>query len=449
MPYDIIVHNGTVVTVNDRFEIIENGLICTEADRIVRVEPLTDEKDLPDAKVVIDAGGGLVLPGLVNSHTHLPMTLFRGLADDLPLQQWLDNHIFPAEAAHMTAESVSMGAVLACAEMLLSGTTTCCDGYFLEETVAESVAACGLRAVLGQGVIDFPAPGIPDPKENITVAGRFAERWTGRDSRIRASVFCHSPYTCSAETLTSAKKLAQKHGLLFQIHAAETRDEHERIRAHHGTTPIGYLDRLELIDAATLLVHAVWVDENDMAVVADRRAAVAHCPESNMKLGAGIAPLTGLLSAGIAVGLGTDGCASNNTLDLFQTMDITAKLHKVRDMQPTAADAQAVLTLATRGGARAIGMENDIGSLEAGKKADLIVIDTRQPHLVPMYHPVSHVVYAARGSDVTTVVVDGRLLVRDRQPLHLDLGPIMERVNALARTIGGNGSLNKTMEKHL
>ena len=441
MPYDIAVHNGTVVTVNDRFEIIENGLISTEGDRIVRVDSLADEKDLPDAKMVIDAGGGLILPGLVNSHTHLPMTLFRGIADDLPLQQWLDNYIFPAEAAHMTAENVSVGTVLACAELMLSGTTTCCDGYFLEETVAESVAACGLRAVLGQGVIDFPAPGICDPKKNIAVAGRFVERWTGRDSRIRPSVFCHSPYTCSAETLTSAKKLAQKHGLLFQIHAAETRDEHEQIHARHGTTPIGYLDRLGLIDAATLLVHAVWVDEDDMAVVADRGAAVAHCPESNMKLGAGIAPLTGLLSAGIAVGLGTDGCASNNTLDLFQTMDITAKLHKVRDMQPTASDAQTVLTLATRGGARAIGMENEIGSLEVGKKADLIVIDTRQPHLVPMYHPVSHVVYAARGSDVTTVVVDGRLLVRNRQPLHLDLGPIMERVNALARTIGGKVTL--------
>ena len=441
MPYDIVVHSGTVVTVNDRFEIIEIGLICTEGDRIVRVDSLADEKDLPDAKMVIDAGGGLILPGLVNSHTHLPMTLFRGIADDLPLQQWLDNYIFPAEAAHMTAENVSVGTVLACAEMMLSGTTTCCDGYFLEETVAESVAACGLRAVLGQGVIDFPAPGTSDPRQNITVAERFAERWTGRDSRIRPSVFCHSPYTCSAETLTSAKKLSQKHGLLFQIHAAETRNEHERIRALHGMTPIGYLDRLGLIDAATLLVHAVWVDEEDMAVVADRGAAVAHCPESNMKLGAGIAPLTGLLAAGIAVGLGTDGCASNNTLDLFRTMDITAKLHKIRDMQPTAADAQTVLTLATRGGARAIGMENEIGSLEVGKKADLIVIDTRQPHLVPMYHPVSHVVYAARGSDVTTVVVDGRLLVHDRQPLHLDLGPIMERVNALACTIGGEASL--------
>lgn len=436
MSYDIVIHNGTVVTVNDRFEIIANGMICTEADRIVRVEPLPGVRDLPEARTVIDAGGGLVLPGLVNAHTHLPMTLFRGLADDLPLQMWLEKHIFPAEAAHLTPGSVEIGTALAGAEMMLSGTTTCCDGYFLEEAVAESVAASGLRAVLGQGVIDFPAPGIPDPKENITIAGRFADRWTGRESRIRPSIFCHSPYTCSAETLKSAKKLAQEHGLLFQIHAAETRAEHDRIRAHHGTTPIGYLDRLGLIDAATLLVHAVWVDEDDMAIVADRGAAVAHCPESNMKLGAGIAPLTGLLAAGIAVGLGTDGCASNNTLDLFQTMDITAKLHKVRDMQPTAADAATVLTLATRGGARAIGMENDIGSLEAGKKADLIVIDTRQPHLVPMYHPVSHVVYAAKGSDVTTVVVDGRLLVRDRQPLHLDLGQIMARVNALARSIG-------------
>jgi 5-methylthioadenosine/S-adenosylhomocysteine deaminase len=441
MTYEIVVYNGTVVTVNDRFEVIENGLICTDADRIVRVEPLTDEKDLPEAKTVIDAGGGLILPGLVNAHTHSPMTLLRGLAEDLPLQEWLNDHIFPAEAAHMTAANVSIGTTLACAEMMLSGTTTCCDGYFLEEAVAESVAACGLRAVLGQGVIDFPAPGIPDPKENIAVARRFTESWTGRDMRIRPSVFCHSPYTCSTETLKSAKKLAQKHGLLFQIHAAETRDEHDRIRAQHGTTPIGYLDRLGLIDAATLLVHAVWVDENDMAVVADRGAAVAHCPESNMKLGAGIAPLTGLLAAGIAVGLGTDGCASNNTLDLFQTMDITAKLHKVRDMQPTAADAQTVLTLATRGGARAIGMEDDIGSLEAGKKADLIVIDTRQPHLVPMYHPVSHVVYAAKGSDVTTVIVDGHLLVRDRQLLHLDLGEIMARVNTLARAVGAKVTL--------
>ena len=443
MPYDIVVHNGTVVTVNDRFEIIENGLICIEADRIVRIEPLPDGKGLlPEAKRVIDAGGGMILPGLVNAHTHLPMTLFRGLADDLPLQQWLEKHIFPAEAAHMTAESVSMGTALACAEMMLSGTTTCCDGYFLEEAVAESVAACGLRAVLGQGVIDFPAPGIPDPKENITVAVRFAERWSRPGFSHTAVDFLPFP----VHLFRGNPDIGQKAGAEARPALSDSCGRNPlRTRAnpqqHHGTTPIGYLDRLGLIDAATLLVHAVWVDEDDMAVVADRRAAVAHCPESNMKLGAGIAPLTGLLAAGITVGLGTDGCASNNTLDLFQTMDITAKLHKVRDMQPTAADAQTVLTLATRGGARAIGMENDIGSLEAGKKADLIVIDTRQPHLVPMYHPVSHLVYAAKGSDVTTVVVNGRLLVRDRQPLHLDLGPIMERVNTLARAVGAKVTL--------
>jgi 5-methylthioadenosine/S-adenosylhomocysteine deaminase len=229
--------------------------------------------------------------------------------------------------------------------------------------------------------------------------------------------------------------LAETHGLLFQIHAAETREETAIIKARHGTTPIGYLERLGLIDSATLLVHAVWIDADDIAIVAERKAAVAHCPESNMHLGAGIAPLCELLYAGVPVGLGTDGCASNNTLDLFQTMDITAKLHKVRDMQPTAADAQTVLTLATRGGARAIGLENEIGSLEVGKKADLIIIDTGQPHLVPMYHPVSQLVYAARGSDVTTVVVDGHRVVQDRQPLTLDAGPIMDRVVTLARTI--------------
>ncbi|MDZ7581254.1 MAG: amidohydrolase [Deltaproteobacteria bacterium] len=435
MRHDIVVHNGTIVTVNDRFEIIENGVICTEADRIVRVGPPSDAEDLPAARTVIDADGGLILPGLVNAHTHLPMVLFRGLADDLPLRQWLEERIFPAEAAHLTPASVKAATELACAEMLLSGTTTCCDGYFFEDAVAEAVAACGLRAVLGQGVIDFAAPGVPDPQHNIAVAGRFAERWTDRVARIRPSVFCHSPYSCSAETLKAAKKLAEKHGLLFQIHVAETRSECERIRARHGTTPVGYLDRLGVLDAATLLVHAVWIDADDLARVADRKAAVAHCPESNMQLGAGIAPLSALLAAGVPVGLGTDGCASNNTLDLFQTMDITAKLHKVRDLKPTAADARTVLTLATRGGARALGLENEIGSLEAGKKADLIIIDTRQPHLVPMYHPVSHLVYAARGSDVTTVVVDGRLVVRDRQPLHLDVERIIARVNALAAAI--------------
>ena len=414
MRYDIAIHNGTIITVDDQFKIIENGLICVAADRIVRIGPMPDNGLLPDAKRLIDAGGGIILPGLVNTHTHLPMTLFRGLADDLPLKQWLEDVIFPAEAAHMTPENVRIGTSLACAEMMLSGTTTCCDGYFLEDEVAQTVADSGLRGVLGQGVIDFAAPGIADPGDAIAVAERFAVKWTGH-IRIRPSVFCHSPYTCSAETLTAAKHWPTNTVCSFRFTwpkpAPSTKTSVRSIEPRPSDIWTGS-------DSSTpncLLVHAVWIDDADMAVIADRKAAVSHNPESNMKLAAGIAPLTRLQAAGVTVGIGTDGCASNNTLDLFQAMDITAKLHKVTDMDSTAADARTILRMATRDGARAIGMEKEIGSLEIGKKADLIIVDIRQPHLVPMYHPASHAVYAAKGSDVNTVIIDGRPVVENRQ----------------------------------
>ena len=435
MNYDIAIHNGTILTVNDRFDIIADGLICIAADRIAHIAPKPSGRPLPDATRIIDARGGIVLPGLVNTHTHLPMTLFRGLADDLPLKRWLEEHIFPAEAAHMTPENVRIGTLLACAEMALSGTTTCCDGYFHEDHAARAVADSGLRAVLGQGVVDFPAPGVADPGDALAAVERFVDRWRDRTPLVRPSVFCHSPYTCSAKTLTAAKRVADANGLLFQIHVSETRAENEAIRRRHRTSPVGYLDRLGLVGPNSLLVHCVWIDDSDMALIADRKAAVSHNAESNMKLGAGIAPLTRLHAAGVTVGLGTDGCASNNNLDLFQTMDITAKLHKVRDMDSTAADARTVLQMATRDGARALGMEAEIGSLEVGKKADLIIVDTQRPHLVPMYHPASHVVYAAKGSDVDTVIVDGRLVVDKRIPVHLDLEDIMQRAHRAAGRI--------------
>jgi 5-methylthioadenosine/S-adenosylhomocysteine deaminase len=439
MRYDIVITNGTIITVDDQFKIIENGLICVAADRIVRIGPMPGNGPLPDAKRTIDAEGGIILPGLVNTHTHLPMTLFRGLADDLPLKQWLEDVIFPAEAAHMTPENVRIGTSLACAEMMLSGTTTCCDGYFLEDEVAQTVADSGLRGVLGQGVMDFAAPGIGDPGDAIAVAERFAVKWRARSPLIRPSVFCHSLYACSAGTLTAAKRMADKHGLLFQIHVAETRTENENIREQHRTSPVGYLDRLGLIGPNCLLVHCVWIDDADMAVIAERKAAVSHNPESNMKLAAGIAPLTRMHTAGVTVGIGTDGCASNNTLDLFQAMDITAKLHKVHDMDSTAADARTILRMATRDGARAIGMEAEIGSLEVGKKADLIIVDICQPHLVPMYHPVSHAVYAAKGSDVKTVIIDGHPVVENRVPVHLNTAEIIERANSVASQIERHG----------
>jgi 5-methylthioadenosine/S-adenosylhomocysteine deaminase len=424
MHYDIVIHGGTVVSVNADFEIIADGLICIKDRRLARVEARADSAPLPRADKIVDAKGMIILPGLVNAHTHMPMTLFRGLADDLPLQQWLQEHIFPAEATHINSKSVQLGTDLACAEMILSGTTTCCDGYFLEGDVAAAVNRCGMRAVLGHGVIDFPAPGLPDPAQNITTAVKFAEKWLETSPLIKPSIFCHSPYTCSAKTLQAAKKAADEYSLLFQIHVAETRNERNLIQSDLVASPVQYLDHLEIIDAHTLLVHGVWLDEADIDIIAQRGAAVAHNPESNMKLAAGIAPLPE----------GTDGCASNNNLDLFQTMDTAAKLHKVRKLDPTTVAAESVLGMATLGGARAIGLDREIGSLEVGKKADLIILNARQPHLVPLYHPVSHIVYSARGSDVTTVIIDGRFVLEDRRMLTINLDEVLENTIELTKT---------------
>ena len=435
MIFDIIIHNGTIITVNSNFDIIENGAVCIKNGRIEQIEVNTEDLPLLKAEEIIDAKGGIVMPGLVNTHTHLPMTLFRGLADDLPLAVWLNEHIFPAEGKYINPESVELGSFLACSEMLLSGTTTCCDGYFFEDQVASAVDKSGMRAVLGQGVIDFPAPGVPDPSVNIKNAVAFIEKWQGISPLIIPSIFCHSPYTCSAETLKRAKDAVASKGLLFQIHVAETKAERRQIQSNHGTTPVQFLDRIGILDRNTLLVHGIWLDNDDIEIIAKRRANVSHTPESNMKLSSGVAPVSELLKAGIPFGLGTDGCASNNDLDLFQEMDMAAKFHKVDALDPTIMDARSVLEIATIGGARAIGLDKDIGSLEAGKQADLIIIDTEKPHLVPMYSPVSHIVYAMRGSDVRDVIVSGKVLVRDRNLMTLDLENILERATEFSETI--------------
>jgi 5-methylthioadenosine/S-adenosylhomocysteine deaminase len=432
MPFDTLIHNGTIVRCDDAFEIIGRGWVGISAGRIEAVGRCGEGGGLPEADDAVDAAGGIVMPGLVNTHTHLPMTLFRGMADDLPLSVWLNETIFPAERRLITPQSVRWAALLACAELALAGTTTCADGYFHEDAVAEALDQVGLRGVLGQGVIDFPAPGVPDPSKNIETAREFCRRWGARSPLLRPAVFCHSPTTCSAATLTRAKELCEELGLLFMVHAAETEDELKAIRASHGASVVAYLDRLGLLDARTLLVHAVWVDEADIALVAERGAAVSHNPESNMKLASGIAPVEGMLAAGIRVGLGTDGCASNNDLDLFGAMDTAAKLHKVKAMDPTVLPAEAVIRMATIGGARALGLGSEIGSLEPGKQADLIVIDTHAPHLTPMHNPASAIVYAAKGSDVSDAMVAGRWVVRDRRLSGVDIEEVMENTRKAA-----------------
>jgi 5-methylthioadenosine/S-adenosylhomocysteine deaminase len=435
MGFDIVVHNGLIITVNSDFDIIENGVVCISNGTIHRIEAQVHDTPLPEAKEIIDANGGIIMPGLVNTHTHLPMTLFRGLADDLPLALWLDEFIFPCEAKHLTPETVRLGTLVACAEMLLSGTTTCCDGYFFEDDVAAAVYKSGIRGVLGQGIIDFPAPGVPDPSDNIKNAMRFVEKWQEVSPLITPSIFCHSPYTCCEETLKKAKAACDSKALLFQIHAAETKSEYIRIQTEQHTTPVKYLDSIGILNENTLMVHGIWLEDDDIKIIAKRRSKVSHNPQSNMKLASGIAPVPSLITAGVTVGLGTDGCASNNDLDLFREMDTAAKLHKVNLMDPTVMDAKTVLKMATREGAKAIGLDNHIGSLEPGKQADVIIIDTDKPHLVPMYNPVSHLIYTAQGSDVRDVMVAGRILVRNKNLLTLDLEDILERLTRLSGSI--------------
>jgi 5-methylthioadenosine/S-adenosylhomocysteine deaminase len=433
LKFDTIIFNGVAVTVNPNFDIIERAVVGILNGKIAYID--TRAIDLPKAREFIDARGGILLPGLINTHTHLPMTIFRGLADDLPLEQWLNSYIFPAEAKHIHPESVKYGTLLGCAEMLLSGTTTCCDGYFFEDYVAEAIEISGMRAVVGQGVIDLPAPGVPDPRKNIQNAIDFTQRWINRSERIIPSIFCHSPYTCSEKTLINAKAAASSQGILFQVHAAETRDERAFLLKEKGKSVIEYLDNLDIIDEKTLIVHGVWLTDEDLNILASRKVPVSHNPQSNMKLAAGIAPVTEMLKRGIRIALGTDGCASNNTLDLISAMNLTAKLHKAHALDPTVADAKTVLEMATIEGAKSLGMGKIIGSLEPGKSADIIILATDAPHLIPMYNPVSHLVYAARASDVSDVMIRGKWIVRNHKLLSVDLDPVKKEVRKIAKQV--------------
>ena len=435
MYFDTVIHNGLLVTMNPESEIIESGIVGIRDGKIARIEIKSPEMAVPEAGEIIDAEGSIVMPGLVNAHTHLPMTIFRGLADDLPLDLWLTEHIFPAEAKHVHPESVKWATLLACCEMVLSGTTTCCDGYFLENHVAGAFQETFMRGILAQGIIDFPAPGVPDPHKNVDVAIGFVNEWKEKSPLIIPSIFCHSPYTCSEKTLKRAKKACLDSGVLFQIHVAETLRERQDCLKKHGISPVRYLEKLGLLDQNTLMVHAVWVDDEDLEIISHTGARVAHVPESNMKLALGIAPLPKMLKSGIPTGIGTDGCASNNTMDIFKTMDVCAKLHKVDTLDPTASDAKTVLEMATIKGAECIGLGNITGSLETGKSADIIVIDIKKPHLTPIYSPISHLVYAADGSDVKDVLIAGKHIVKNREVMTSDMHEIIEQVIRLSAFI--------------
>jgi len=435
MVYDILITNSTIVPLaSDMPELIEQGYVAIKDGKITAMGPMSELADAREAVKIIDAEGRLVVPGLVNCHTHAPMTLFRGLADDLELMTWLHEHIFPAEAKSVNPEMVYWCSKLAAAEMILSGTTTVADGYFLEDRVADAFIESGIRSVAAQGVLDFPAPGVPDPSQNVAAAAEFIERWQGKNSLLTPAVFCHSPYTCSPETLKNVKEMAREKKVKLFLHLSETRAEVEQIEEQHGTTPVPYLENLGILDNDTVCVHCVWLEDEEIKILARTGTHVATCPQSNMKLGSGIAPLKEMLAAGICVGLGTDSCASNNRLDMFIEMDMCAKIHKAKALDPTVLPAQHVLRMATSGGAAILGLGEKIGSLEPGKEADLILVDIRQPHLLPFYNP-DLLVYGAGGADVSMAIVSGKLVMQDRKILTFDVDEAMAKVQELAKAL--------------
>jgi 5-methylthioadenosine/S-adenosylhomocysteine deaminase len=431
---DTLIHNALVLTLEPGALPLWPGYVAVTGGRIKAVGQ-GGPKALPEAGELLDAQGGLVLPGLVNTHCHAPMTWFRGLADDLPLEEWLRDFIFPLETGWLNPDRAYWGALLAAAELIRGGVTTVADGYFFAAQVRRALAQAGLRAVAAQGVVDFPAPGVPDPRDNLKVAAEFVE--SGRDfgDLITSTIFCHSAYTCGPETLKAAKALTRARSLPFFLHLAETRQEVEDLRRRTGLAPGAFLDGLGILDELTVAVHAVWLTEADQDLLALRGVKVSHCPESNLKLAAGVAPVPDLLARGITVGLGTDGAASNNNLDLWGEMSLAARLHKVWRRDPTLLSAPRTLALATREGARVLGLEHSIGTLTPGKEADLIIIDLNRPHLTPLHDPYSHLVYAARARDVRQVMVGGRWLLRHGEFTTLNWPEIAGQIRAGRRDL--------------
>ncbi|MFZ2444781.1 MAG: amidohydrolase [Syntrophobacteraceae bacterium] len=411
------------------------GAVAVRGDRIVAAGDSDKIRTVFRGRSELDLSGHILMPGLVNTHTHAAMSLFRGLADDLPLQKWLEEAVFPAEAAFINPDTVYTGTLLSAVEMLKGGTTTFCDGYFFEESAARAARESGMRAVMGQGILDFPTPDQPDPARARERAEAFLASFPDFAGRVRPSLFCHAPYTCSPETLEWVKKMCRDAGVLFQTHLSETAGEVEEIVRRYGRRPALHLESLGILDELTLCAHGIWLSQDEIDALAGSGASISHCPESAMKLASGTAPLPALIAAGVKVGLGTDGCASNNDLDLFAEMDTAAKLHKVFENDPLACPAERALRMATAGAAAALGLGAETGSIELGKKADIIAIDCNQPHLLPMYDPVSHVVYSARRSDVRFVWVDGAQVVAGGVVLTADEAAVIAEANRVGREI--------------
>lgn len=426
-----IIYNAHIITMNPGMEIIPDGSIVIENGKIKSI--CQGQAKAEDAELT-DAEGMFVLPGLINTHTHVPMTMLRGYADDLPLHEWLTEHIFPAEARFVTPENVRIASRLAFIEMIKSGTTCFNDMYFFEDVIAEEAQKAGIRAVVGESLIDFPTASFHTVDEGLALCEKLIYKWQGAPI-IHPSVCAHAPYTCSKETLQKSKHLADKYSTILQIHVAETRKEVEDITARTGMPPAEYLYSIGLLDRNVIADHCVWLNPHEIDLMAKTGTSIAHCPKSNLKLSSGIAHTEAYLKAGITVGIGTDGTASNNTLDMVEEMRFAALLPKIINFNPEAVNAQTALKMATIYGAKALNLDHLTGSLEAGKHADLILVHANASNMQPVYNEYSALVYALNSKNVRSSMVNGEWIMRNRTLCHLDKDETISQMKTLASQI--------------
>jgi len=431
---DLMISGGKALLLDINNTSIENAGIAIHNSSIIDIGGKEEILQKYTAKKTISGENSLIMPGFVNTHTHAAMTCFRGIADDLELMDWLNNYIFPAEAKNVNPHLAYWGSLLACAEMIKSGTTSFCDMYIFEEETARAAKEAGMRCLIGEVLFDFPSPSCKTTAEGLAYTRRLIEKWQN-DPLINIIVEPHSLYTCSPDVLKNAKILADEYNLMIGIHLLENKAELNQLNEKFGKSAISFLEDIGYLNDRLLAFHCVCVSDWEMKLMAENGVKVSHNPASNMKLANGITPVTDMLNAGITMGLGTDGCASNNTLDMIKEMSTAAKLHKVAMLDPTVMDAPTTVRMATINGAKALGMGELTGSLETGKKADIILIGLDKPHLTPIYNEYSHLVYAAGGADVDSVIINGQVVMEDRRLLTINEKEVMEEVRKIAVTI--------------
>jgi 5-methylthioadenosine/S-adenosylhomocysteine deaminase len=432
---DLIVLGDYVVSMDEAMTVYEHGAVAVDDGLILALGPADEIIAEYGAVETLPGENRVVMPGLVNGHSHAAMTLLRGVADDLALMDWLNNYIFPAEVQFVDSEFVRIGTELACWEMIRGGTTSFVDMYYFPDTIAEVVDSCGMRALISATVIDQRSPDAENASDSIRKGIGFIERWKGKNSRITPIFGPHANYTLNAEQLKATRAAAIEHGVSISIHMSESPFETQYSKDTFGMTSVEFYESIGFFDGPTIAAHMVWPTELEISILAERQVGVIHNPTSNMKIASGISPVTEMLQAGVRVGLGTDGAASNNDLDMWEEMRLAALLQKVDRMDPQVLSASTVLTMATRGGAVAIGLGDTTGSLEVGKQADLIQVAFDDVHHVPTYDVISHLVYVTDEQDVASVVVDGNILMREGEMLTIDTKRVTAEANALAAEI--------------